>query len=148
MEPRKHRRVESTPQDTRDLSSVRHKTPPTIPSQLSPEAPDCTGSLGRVHSGPMARLFIAQEQLDSWVMEETAQLEATRLHWDGRVFQIEEAVRFLSVVGDEADAHDLLGRVKTTAQLTQLSAEHYMDSVLLGDTGYEVQQGFIAIAES
>jgi hypothetical protein len=95
----------------------------------------------------MARIFVSQEQLDSWVMEESARLADKTLHWDGRVFRIEAAVRFLKTVGDEADPHQLLGRVKTLPQLTQLAAEHYMDSVLLGDTGYEVQQGFIGSPE-
>lgn len=91
----------------------------------------------------MARLFVSQEQLDSWVMEETAQLRDQVLSWNGRRFKLEAAVRFLKTVGGEADPHVLLGRVKTQAQLAQMSAEHYMDSVLLGDIGYEVQQGFV-----
>ncbi|PID39039.1 MAG: hypothetical protein CSA65_06445 [Proteobacteria bacterium] len=95
----------------------------------------------------MARIFVSQEQLDSWVMEETARLDDKHLHWDGHVFLIEAAVRFIKTVGGEADPHGLLGRVKTLPQLAELSAEHYMDSVLLGDTGYEVQQGFVGSPE-
>lgn len=91
----------------------------------------------------MARIFVSQEQLDSWVMEETAQLQDQVLSWNGGNFALAAAVRFLKTVGDEADPHGLLGRVKTQAQLAQMSAEHYMDSVLLGDVGYEVQQGFV-----
>jgi len=91
----------------------------------------------------MARLFVSQEQMDSWVMEEAARLEGQLLSWDGHQYDLQAAVRFIKTVGGEVDPHRLLGLVKTLQQLSDLSAEHYMDSVLLGDIGYEVQQGFV-----
>ena len=45
-------------------------------------------------------------------------------------------------VGGGADPHGLVGRVKETAALEKLGAEHYMDSVLLGDSAYKVTPGF------
>ena len=76
-------------------------------------------------------------------MEESARVEGSTLSREGQTYSIQAAVRFLETVCGGADPHDLLGRVKTLPQLAQLGAEHYMDSVLLGDTGYEVQQGFV-----
>ncbi|MHB8878371.1 MAG: hypothetical protein ACYC8T_32145, partial [Myxococcaceae bacterium] len=42
-----------------------------------------------------------------------------------------------------ADDHKLLSKVKTDEQLHALGAEHMSDSVLIGETAYEVTQGFI-----
>ncbi|MCC6750756.1 MAG: hypothetical protein IT371_24075 [Deltaproteobacteria bacterium] len=92
----------------------------------------------------MTRLFVSQERLDAWVLEGQAELEGARLTVEERyVLEICPAVRFLRVAGGGADPHQLLGRVKTEAQLRQMLAEHYMDSVLVGEIGYEVQQGFV-----
>ena len=56
---------------------------------------------------------------------------------------IQPAVRFISVAGDDEDAHNLLGRVKDLETLTQAGADQYMDSVILGETAYDVEAGFV-----
>jgi len=38
--------------------------------------------------------------------------------------------------------------VKTTDALKQMGAEHYMESVILGESAYQVQQGFLADANA
>ena len=94
----------------------------------------------------MARLFISADQMDRWTGEGKVHLEddVMTLPALGRSFQLRTAVRFLSVV-EGADAHGLLGRVKTSDQLAEMGSEHYGASVILGDVGYECEEGFIGI---
>ena len=54
------------------------------------------------------------------------------------------AVRFLSSI-EGSDVHGLLGRVKTAQQLAEMGSEHYGASVILGDVGYECEEGFVGI---
>ena len=42
------------------------------------------------------------------------------------------------------DTHKLVAKVKTEEQLKTLGAEQMADSVLLGDTAYEVVPGYLA----
>src|SRR5262245_13566240 len=53
------------------------------------------------------------------------------------------AVHFVKLVSG-TDTNNLVGRVKTMAQLDTLGAEHMMDSVILGESAYEVTPGYIA----
>jgi hypothetical protein len=67
-----------------------------------------------------------------------------RLRWiDGATYRLLPAVVFQATVGGEADRNDLCGRVKTDAQLAELGAEHYKDSVIIGEVGYQVTEGFV-----
>jgi hypothetical protein len=90
-------------------------------------------------------LFIAQDKLTQWESEGkvTVQGSVLTLVAEKRAYQLQEAVRFLKVLGNDADAQGLVGRVRTREQLKQMKAEHYMGSVILGDLGYEVQEGFV-----
>lgn len=61
-----------------------------------------------------------------------------------RRFAIKSAVRFMKVSGgDSDDPHDLIGKVKDEEELVAMGAEQYMTSVILGDTAYDVQVGFV-----
>ena len=93
----------------------------------------------------MARLFISQDRLDAWSAEGRVEVEGDvmTLKADGRSFRIYPAVRFLKVSGNDADANDLVDRVKSDSELESLGADHYMDSVILGDVAYDVQSGFL-----
>ncbi len=62
-------------------------------------------------------------------------------------FQLTGAVRFLKMEAGE-DVKGLLQKVKTLAALKQMGAEHYRESVILGDSAYQVQQGFLADANA
>ena len=93
----------------------------------------------------MARLFISQGRLDSWVSEDRIKVDGDvmRLGDDPRTFKLKPAVRFVKVSGGGDDAHKLLGKVKLVSQIEKDGGEHYMESVLLGDTAYDVQSGFV-----
>ena len=94
----------------------------------------------------MARLFISADQMDKWTGEGKVSLQddIMALPALGRSFKLRTAVRFLSVI-EGADSHGLIGRVKTDEQLAELGAEHYGASVILGDVGYECEEGFIGL---
>jgi hypothetical protein len=92
----------------------------------------------------MARLFISQKRLDEWVEQQRVELSGNEMTLDdGRRFMLAEGVCFAEVVGGEADPNDLIGRVKSKAQLDEMGAEHFPGSVIVGDVGYEVKDGFI-----
>jgi hypothetical protein len=94
----------------------------------------------------MARLFISADQMDRWSGEGKVSLQDDFMTLPalGRSFKLRTAVRFLSVI-EGADAHGLIGRVKTDEQLGEMGAEHYGASVIMGDVGYECEEGFIGL---
>jgi hypothetical protein len=61
---------------------------------------------------------------------------------------LDQAIYFAEDVGDGTDQHKLVGRVKNVAALEGMGAEHYMDSVLIGDSAYQVVTGFAGSPES
>ncbi|HET9551411.1 MAG TPA: hypothetical protein VFP50_00445, partial [Anaeromyxobacteraceae bacterium] len=94
-------------------------------------------------------LFVSQAMLDSWAEQGKIDFVGnvmTLLAGDGRgrSYALDPAVRFLSVVGAEADPNQLLRKVKSLAQLKELGAEAVDTSVILGDVAYEVEPGFLA----
>lgn len=56
---------------------------------------------------------------------------------------VASAVHFQKVVSGN-DEKGLLHKVKTGEQLKALGAEHMADSVVLGETAYEVTEGYVA----
>jgi hypothetical protein len=96
-------------------------------------------------------LFVSQAMLDSWAEQGKIDFVGdvmTLLAGDGegRSYALEPAVRFMKVLGAEADPHALVHKVKSAAQLRALGAEPAGDSCILGDVAYEVQPGFLAEA--
>ena len=93
----------------------------------------------------MARLFISQERLDAWTVEQRVALDddILTLSGDGRAFRIVPAVRFMSVAGDGEDPNDLLNTVQDDKALQEMGADQYMNSVILGEVAYDVQPGFL-----
>ncbi len=94
-------------------------------------------------------LFVSQAMLDSWAGQgkiDFAGNVMTLLAGDGkgRSYALDPAVRFLEVLGADADPNRLLRKVKSTAQLKELGAEAVGDSVVLGEVAYEVEPGFLA----
>src|SRR5207244_7976314 len=90
-------------------------------------------------------LFVPQSVLDKWSEQGRVQVDGQVLTilGENKSFQLTSAVRFLKMEAGE-DAARLLQKVKTVDALKQMGAEHYMDSVILGEVAYQVQQGFLA----
>ena len=93
----------------------------------------------------MPAVFLTNEMLQSWSDQGKVKLDGTvlTLLGENRTVALSPAVRFTSLIDGSDDANKLLGKVKTTAQLAELGAEHYLDSVIFGDVGYTVVEGFL-----
>ncbi len=92
----------------------------------------------------MARLFISKQRLDDWTQRGFVQVDGTRMTLtDGKSFTLVQGVYFEEVVGGDPDPHKLVGKVKTLQQIIEMGAEHYKDTALLGEVGYNVHEGFI-----
>jgi hypothetical protein len=93
----------------------------------------------------MSRLFISVDRLEAWAAEGRASLEGDRMTLTelNRAFSMTPAVCFVSTNGQDADPNDLVGRVKSKPQLEEMGAEQLSNSVIYGDTAYDVIDGFI-----
>ncbi len=94
-----------------------------------------------------SRLFIAHEALDVWVADGRAEVDAEGLfdRETSRRFALTEALRFLEEVSGAPDTANLVGKVKSLAQVAELGGEHMADSVILGENAYRVQPGFMGV---
>lgn len=94
-------------------------------------------------------LFVPQSVLDKWSEQGRIQVDGNVLTilGENRNFALTSAVRFIKMEAGD-DTAKLLQKVKTTDALKQMGAEHYMESVILGDSAYQVQQGFLADANA
>ena len=92
------------------------------------------------------KLFIPQETIDSWLSVERVNLEGEMLQLPGGdlVLRLVPGCYFMSVQAGSDRSFNILGKVKTKAAVSALGAEVYMNSVILGETAYEVDAGFVA----
>ena len=91
------------------------------------------------------RLFLSQSQLETWALADQADVREGRLvvaSEGGAGFPVTPAVHFLRLVTGP-DSQRLVAKVKTQAQLDRLGAEHMADSVVLDETAYEVESGYV-----
>ena len=90
------------------------------------------------------KLFLPQKTLEEWSTAEKADLADGKLvvNETKASHSVTPAVHFVKLVSG-VDQTQLVGRVKTMAQLDSLGCEHMMDSVILGDAAYEVTPGYV-----
>lgn len=98
----------------------------------------------------MTRLYISQKRIDAWTSDNRLQIEGDTMTLVelGRSFKIVPAVRVLAVEGggdseSAPDPHDLVGKVKDEEELATLGADHLASSLILNDTAYKVENGFV-----
>ena len=91
------------------------------------------------------RVFFPQQALDRWLDEGHVALAGDELFIPaaGRHFRLRAAVHFLADVADTGDPHSLCGKVKTLEDVTAMNGEHCADSVILGESAYQVVEGFV-----
>jgi hypothetical protein len=91
------------------------------------------------------RVFFPQAALDQWLREGRIELTTNELviRAEGRKYRIVEAVRILAEVSGGQDVHEVVGRVRTVAYLSELGAELLGASMVIGDLAYEVIPGFL-----
>ena len=92
------------------------------------------------------KVFIPQETVDSWLSAERVNLEGEMLQLPGvgLVLRLVPGCYFKEVQAGSDAVFKLLGKVKAKAAVSALGAEMYMNSVILGETAYEVEVGFVA----
>nr|WP_217911117.1 hypothetical protein [Myxococcus sp. AM011] len=93
----------------------------------------------------VTKLFLPQSQLEEWALADKADVKDGRLvvmAEGGTAFAVSPAVHFLQLVSGE-DTHGLVAKVKTEEQLSRLGAEQMADSVLVGESAYEVVPGYV-----
>jgi hypothetical protein len=93
------------------------------------------------------RVFFPQAALDQAISDGTVDLRDGELTIvaEGRRFALSEAVRVVGEVGGTGDAHAIVGRAKVRAYLEQLGAEILETSMLLGDSAYDVEPGWVGV---
>ena len=91
------------------------------------------------------RVFFPQQALDTWLEQGRIALVGDELTItpEGRRFSLTAAVRFMAEVAENGDSLGLVGRIKTMAQVEALAGEHCPGSVIIGDSAYEVVDGFL-----
>jgi hypothetical protein len=91
------------------------------------------------------KLFISQGRVDRWLDEGKVRLEGEIMVLPAlnKSFRIRPAVHFVRAVSGEGDPHGLVGRVKTQEQLAAMRAEQYANSIIVGETAYDCEPGFV-----
>ena len=92
------------------------------------------------------KVFIPQDVVDSWVTADKVELsgEVMTFRVPGLALRMVPGYYFDRVAGGSDEGHKLLGRAKAKAAIAAMGAEVYMNSVILGETAYEVEAGFVA----
>lgn len=90
------------------------------------------------------RMFIPQPTLEAWLESGNVVLEGTqvRLEHLAKTYDLIPAVRFLRAVPEDA-APELIGKVLTERRIAELGGELLGQSVVFGDTAFEVDVGFV-----
>ncbi len=93
-----------------------------------------------------AKVFISQAAVDAWVSSGGADFRGQYLvlRAGDVTLCLAPASLFMNVSGGGEDPNRLVGKVKAPEALSALGAELYMSSVLLGETAYDVEPGFLA----
>jgi hypothetical protein len=92
------------------------------------------------------KIFIPQDQVDGWITTDKVDLAGEIMTFRaGRLsLRVVPAYFFDHVSGGSDDGPRLLGRVKTKAAVAALGAELYMTTIIVGETAYDVEAGFVA----
>ncbi len=93
----------------------------------------------------MPRIFVSQQRMQQWTEDGKVSVEnnVMTLPTLGKSFRLTEALHITKVVSEGGDVHSLIGRVKTSDQVRALGAEAYHDSLIIEDTAYECEAGFV-----
>jgi len=95
----------------------------------------------------MKRIFFSQGMLDSMVDAGKIKVDGTvltMLTGDSPTFELKQAYRFVKTIDDAPDPNGLVGQIRSEAELKELGAEIYMDSIIFRDIAYQSDPGYIA----
>lgn len=93
----------------------------------------------------MPKIFISVDALDEKTASGLAAVSGEIVTFAelDKTARLEPAVYFERVAGGDPDAMRLLGRVKSEAELRVMGADHQASSVIVGETAYDVVEGFL-----
>lgn len=89
-------------------------------------------------------MFIAQSTLEGWVSSGLAEVgdHVVMLWRSGRAYRLDAAVRFVQTLS-APEGVDLVGKVLSERRVRDLGGEVLEESVLFGESAFEIQRGFI-----
>mgnify|MGYP005831598233 CR=1 FL=1 len=93
------------------------------------------------------KLFFSQDIIDAWCDESKVIVENDVLTINRQPparFKLIPAYRILKVAGGGEDPKRLVNKVKTKAELEALGADIYMNSIIIGESAYDAEYGFLA----
>jgi hypothetical protein len=96
------------------------------------------------------KVFISQGAVDAWVSSDQAELSGSLLSFKGRpgTLELAPASLFRRISAGKTDPHTLVGKVLDEEAILALGGETYMSSVLLGETAYDVEPGFVGVPQA
>jgi len=97
------------------------------------------------------KIFISQAVLDALFEQGQAELCGDSLVINSaqkQSFKLIPAVKFIYLAQGDRDPHNLVGKIFTQEQLKKAKADVYMDSVIYKDVAYQVEVGFLGIAQA
>ena len=91
------------------------------------------------------KVFFPQDVIDTWITSDKVELSGEIMIFRASSLSLRliPGYFFDHVAGGSDESNQLLGRAKSKAALSALGAEVYMSSLILGETAYEVEAGFI-----
>ncbi len=95
----------------------------------------------------LPKVFMPQGLIDAWLAADKVEVSGdvlTLRAGGGGGFRLAAASLFKKVSAGNDEAHRLVGKVKDDQAVAALGGEGYMTSVIVGDTAYEVEPGFLA----
>lgn len=97
----------------------------------------------------MPQIYVSQALLDHWLATGQAYLDGELLRLPpqpgGPSAHLDAAVLFERTEGASGDPHQLVGTVRSAADLAAMGAEHFDTSVVLADQAYQVKPGYLAV---
>lgn len=94
----------------------------------------------------MSKLFFSQRILDALINEDRIALDGntiTILSNDSSTFELDPAFRFIRTADGDRDSQGLVGMIQLEKDLRAMHAEIYLDSIIVKETAYVVEPGFI-----
>ncbi len=95
------------------------------------------------------KLFFSQEIINSWADDDKVKFENDVLTINTakgvQEYKLTSAYRFVKVSDESPDPHGVVGTVRTQEELDSMGADVYMTSCLIGETAYDLEQGYVAV---
>jgi hypothetical protein len=94
-----------------------------------------------------SRVFFPQAVVDRWLAVGEAELNGAELwvHSERRRYRVVESVRIVREVTGLPDSFEIVGRVKSFGYVTELGAELFGDSMIIGENAYETVPGWLGV---